>query len=240
MTRPFLDALRRYFSSRGYVEVSMPLQGGLGLAFEKGDERVAVFIIDEEAVKLRGELIKRLMKASKGENFDLVYVAAPKLIATVLDASVFVELGVGLLVVGENVVEAAPAKKRSQPIIGEDLRRRLMRLEERIDALEAEEARSEGVESLTERITRLELEVEALKDNISKSLRRLDATLSGILAKVNALEEVLVSLKRVKMPAVSVKEPGLEPGVTVADEGLPSFFKDNPWLKILSSKGRES
>ena len=55
------------------------------------------------------------------------------------------------------------------------------------------------------------------------------------IEKLQRLERVVVQQK----PVTTVETPVPAGGKTVTDESLPVFIQDNPWVEILSSRGKE-
>ncbi len=238
MTRAIAEAVRRYFQLKGYVEEPPPPQGP-SLSFKGPSGRVAVYLIDEEALKARGEALRRLLRASSTDGYDLAYVAVSKPIATVVDASILHEVGVGMLIVDGQVLEATPAKRRMTLNLRglEELRRQLSALEEKVRRLETgHETLAKPVdEELAFRVNRLEGEVAELRANLEDGLRRLLSSLTSILDKIASLESMLSEMRREHKPMVEATPLREE----APPSELPSFFKDNPWLRILSTRGRE-
>ncbi|PCN50399.1 hypothetical protein B6U99_04600 [Candidatus Geothermarchaeota archaeon ex4572_27] len=234
MTDRLSEAVKRYFLGRGLVEDGSP-SGGANLSFRGPMGRVAVYVIDDQALRDRGEALRRVVRAASSQGYDLVYVAASKLVATVLDASALAEQGIGLLVVDGEVHEASPARRRPRAEGVEGLASRVRELEGRVEALE----RSPRAEAIAVRVERLEREVAELRANLEAGLRRLVSSLTSILDKIASLEGVLSELRAhtARAEATPIATPTMAAEATPSE--LPSYFKDNPWLRILSARGRE-
>lgn len=226
MTEEHLDLLRIFFKQKGFVETASPSKDEL--FFEKGELRTAVLVVSSEELRKKGEALKKLLKASSLSDVDYVYIATSRLMATTIDTSALSQHGLGLLVVDGRVIEALPAKKRARQVgLGE--------LVERIAMLEAKVAElASGAQIAMATPSGLE-EVRAqlaeLRARLDSSTKRLEASINSLAKRVAKLEEG--QARRAVEVEVAVEEPQ-----KVEVEGLPSYFKDNPWIAILSSRGR--
>ena len=150
------------------------------------------------------------------------------------------EHDIGLLIVdGDEVRETLPSPFRPVargqaeqapvgPEIGE-LLERLAALENRLAALERELM---GVRPLLNEIG----SVKGLREQVKALSSRLDA----LSRRVDLLASSLA--QRPAGPAVAkpVPSPAPTPAMGPGElEGLPSFFKDNPWLEILARRGQD-
>ncbi len=93
------------------------------------------------------------------------------------------------------------------------------------------------VNELLRRLEELETRVASLE-----GLRRLVAEVEALRARVESLAKQLAALaEREQLTAPKPAEGRREYGTADAspDLELPSFLKDNPWVEILSKKGRE-
>jgi polyhydroxyalkanoate synthesis regulator phasin len=93
------------------------------------------------------------------------------------------------------------------------------------------------VSELLRRLQELESRVTALE-----GLRRLVAEVEALRARVESLAKQLSALparEQVAAPAPAEERPTSISADTSQGLELPSFLKDNPWVEILSKKGRE-
>jgi polyhydroxyalkanoate synthesis regulator phasin len=103
-----------------------------------------------------------------------------------------------------------------------------------------EKVATETVLEVTEvlrRLQELESRVAALE-----GLRRLVAEVEALRARVESLAKQLSALatkEQVAVPPSAVERPTSITADTSQGFELPSFLKDNPWVEILSRKGRE-
>jgi TolA-binding protein len=93
------------------------------------------------------------------------------------------------------------------------------------------------VSEILRRLQELESRVMALE-----GLRRLVAEVEALKARVESLAKQLSALaarEQVAAPPPAEKTPTAISVDTSQGLELPSFLKDNPWVEILSKKGRE-
>ena len=125
----------------------------------------------------------------------------------------------------------------------EELLRKVENLEARVssEVLIRERAPAEVSAEITEvlrRLQELEARVAALE-----GLRRLVAEVDALRARVESLARQLASIASQRQETAVAARPeerrGPEPASEIERSELPSFLKDNPWVEILSRKGRE-
>jgi polyhydroxyalkanoate synthesis regulator phasin len=93
------------------------------------------------------------------------------------------------------------------------------------------------VSEILGRLQELESRVTALED-----LRRLVTEVEALRARVESLAKQLsapATMEQVAAPPPTEKTPTSITADTSEGFELPSFLKDNPWVEILSKKGRE-
>jgi chromosome segregation ATPase len=93
------------------------------------------------------------------------------------------------------------------------------------------------VSEILRRLQELESRVTALE-----GLRRLVAEVEALRARVESLAKQLSTLaarEEVAAPAPAEERPTSITADTSQGFELPSFLRDNPWVEILSKKGRE-
>ena len=202
------DRIREYFLSKGYSED--PINEDGFSAFLNGEYRTAVKVLSLEDLEDRNILLQSLLEAaSKPRSHSRIYVAMPKLLASVIDGKILEEIGLGLLIYDErNVEEAIPAKVMKPKTV------------QKVPA-------AVGVDpSITRELQLLKMEISELRETVEKLKRELDGLRGGV--KPHREEK---GKREVKM---EVKISSSQPS------GLPSFFQDNPWLSVLSQRGKET
>ncbi len=246
MTNDIIDKLILYFTSKGYLEYEidkLSRDDKPELAFKRGNETLSVYILDIDSLSGKGAIMKKIAEAITDEVSNFTYIAVLSEIESLIDHELLSKYGVGLLVINEDVEEKLSAKRRESRVMkmDEEIKNRLKELElkaikfeKAIVELESMISRMEflgeptyDISSLNERLNRVEREIERIKSE-----------LSSIHSKLERLESKIVHEKAevAEVPLI-VKETEVE--VTIPSEGLPSFFKDNPWLNILSTRGRK-
>ncbi|MEM2123283.1 MAG: hypothetical protein QXE79_06565 [Candidatus Bathyarchaeia archaeon] len=206
MNKPKLqDRIREYFLSKGYSEEDID-DGGFP-SFSDGEYRSAVKILSLEDLGDRNILLQSLLEAvSKPGLHDKMYVAMPKLLASVIDGRILEEAGLGLLIYDErSIEEAIPAGIKSQ---------RIQAVSAPVDP------------SITLELQFLKAEISGLRETVERLKREINVLREGVKPR---LEE-------------EIKEVKMEVNVSSSShfQDLPSFFRDNPWLSVLSQRGRES
>lgn len=200
------DRIREYFLSQGYSED--PINEDGFSSFLDGEYRTAVKILSLEDLEDRNILLQSLLEAaSNPKSYNKVYVAMPKLLASIIDGKILEEIGLGLLIYDERSVEEAIPAKTVKP--------------------QAVHASSTTVDpSIARELQFLKAELSELRETVEKLKRELTALREGV--KPHREER---GRREVKM---EVKIPQSQP------LGLPSFFQDNPWLSVLSQRGKET
>jgi len=225
--KEIIEKVREYFLSRGFQEASIDelnLKVRPDLAFTRNGDLVFVEVLEIGALSDRSLFMKALMNTSALRDYcNLLYIAAPKLLAVIIDSSTLSEYGVGLLTVGDKVLEAQPATYR--PI------KSVKPQQVSIEIPEIEELKK--IPLIEERIRELERVIVELRSTISN----LQGKIYSLSSRVESLEKLGIQVKT-KIPKPEVK-PEVTAPVEVSSEGLPSFLKDNPWVSILSKRGEE-
>jgi len=204
----------------------MILEGPVGKVF--------IMMLGERALSDRGYFMGVVMRASSlRKECNFLYLAVPKVVAPFVDIDVLKEHAIGLLVVEDGEVwEALTSPYR--PV--EEMAPGGMPLEFPTDLLDR-------LSKLEKRISRLEQEISALRPLLREvsSLRALGRQVRELSSRVEALSRRLASLPLETRRHAPPEEARVAPASPqqAGVEGLPSFFKDNPWLEILSKRGEE-
>ena len=240
------DKLRTYFASEGYIEHPIdqfPQEVRPDMAFKRNSDLLFVYIIDLHLLSSKSVILRKIMRmAAVKKHCNLTYVAAPKIVATTLDSAALEEHGIGMLIVNDDVREVVPAKYmevESKPAISEEVKRKISELEEKISRLERAIANMEIAISRIEyaqpqpttaindeKLSEIERELSKIRDDILLLSRRI-SNIEERMSRAGEAKKIVIT----KPPEITVE-------VKKAAEGLPSFFKDNPWLSILSSRGK--
>ena len=211
-----IERIIGFFGSRGFSKISESklneedLQVKPDLAFQKDDMRVFVKFADISIVEDRTKFIKTIMEISTLINYcDKLYLVIPKFLATIIDSDILKEKGIGLITYNGKITEVLPAVSRK---VREIL------------------VKKENIETMFQEISDLKrLVVELIEE-----IRELKERITTVERKISELRVVTVTEVGVK----EVKETVTYSETQTMPE-LPSFFQDNPWLEILSKRGKE-
>lgn len=168
---------------------------------------VCVVILDQALWADRRVFMDSVMKASAlAGKANRTYLALPKVAASVADARLFHDRGIGLFTYDQrNVEEALPARYFET----------------------ATATRNEADETVT--------------GQLQNEIRELRAQFDILERTVQHLNEQLAASREIRPTREPVRTPS--PPSSLADIGvvhnLPTFFAGNPWVEVLSRRGRE-
>ena len=207
---PIEERLRHYFLAMG-AQISEPLENvPPGLTIGLGSEKIHVAILNSDAFLQRGKIIESVMGlASLRGSVNQLYLAAPRLLGTTVDAEVFRSQGIGLLLFDDRRIDETVAPQSFHQ--------------------ETREPREQRFDP------RLEAEVETLK-SMYLEMEKTVATLREDLKNYQeTMRPPLTTSENLSNPPTFDQERKF----TRPEVGLPSFFVNNPWLEVLSKRGRE-
>jgi len=175
--------------------------------FEAEGTSVRVVILDQALWADRQKVMDCIMRASASAGkVSRTYLALPKTAASVTDARIFQERGIGLFTYDQrNIEEALPARY-----------------------FEVTNAFPHHVDDTT-------------TSQLQNELRELRVEFAELEQAVQHLKEQLESSKEVfspSRPAPAFTSRKQLPEVQVV-ASLPTFFAGNPWVEVLSRRGRE-
>jgi hypothetical protein len=217
MNLPIEERFRLYFTAKGFS----PIEEGSGdrglptLAFSDGEQLVRVAIMPLSPIGSRTSILSAAMRALElKRSAHMVYLALPKLYASMIDAEIFEERGLGLITFDERRLDEVIPAKASEP-----------------EPARAPAAHpgvgEEELRGLKERIS----ELEALVRSLDRQLRALREAPAAPEPRMGPDAEMEFIPSRPSPPS--------QPQPMRSGE-LPSYFKDNPWLEILAKRGREA
>ncbi len=176
------------------------------LIFKVGDSILSIEVLSGKEILDRNAILNSALKAlAKFEYSNKVYLALPKVYASIIDGEILQNHGLGLLTYDEKEVkEVVPAKfiKKQSPL---PLK-----------------------ENYEKKIEELKIELKKLKENYML-----------LKSTVNTLKNEVEKLKGGLIKEEKIHEVKPKPKLETPTEGLPSFFKDNPWLEVLAKRGKE-
>lgn len=208
---PIDQRLVHYFLAMGAQQTEAAQIPYTNLAFVSGSEKISVLILTNEEVLETNRILDTILALASLRNLSqLLYLAAPRLLGASVDAAIFRSHGIGLLLFDERRIDEALAPQRLQPSPSEQV----------------------GAGLTTEVMT----ELAALKSMYAE----MEHNLARLRDDVEAYQRTGGNQKRFDPPLPSRIAPS-EPtfvGSNVPGTPLPPFFVNNPWLDVLSKRGR--
>ena len=185
-----------------------------GLSFLVGEDNVHVMVLKTQDLVQRNSIIDTVLKLSSLRNsYQTVYLAAPRLLGATIDASIFRAHGIGLLFFDERRIDEAVAP---QPL-------QAMRPQ-----LTPAPARDPGLASELATLKSMYFEMERNLTQLRDDFKNLhEAPRNGGFAS-QLSHSPLGGVPREPVYASNITEGG----------PLPSYFSNNPWLEVLSRRGR--
>jgi hypothetical protein len=179
------------------------------LSLIAGNQKLQVAILKNDAIIQRNRILETILALNaKREAFNLVYLAAPKLIGAVMDAALFRSHGIGLVLFDERRIdEVVPPQTFQVPTSQEPM----SRLQDQEVAKELAALRSMYAE--------MERSMTSLREEL-KDIKEMRRTVDPEIEPVNGQRRVLATQ------------------MLTGRGSLPSFFSNNPWLDVLSKRGR--
>ena len=207
---PIEERLVHYFLAMGARRTEDAEIPHCNLAFVSGSEKIHVVLLNNDDIGQRNTIIEAMFSlASLRNSSSLLYLVAPRLLGPSIDVAIFRPHGIGLLLFDERRIDEAI---RPQPIQS-----------------------SNPVPQAPNVDVGISAELAALKSMYAE----MERTIAGLRADLNTHNrepERQVTGRESTSPS-RLPEPAFI-GRGVADSGLPSFFANNPWLDVLSRRGR--
>jgi hypothetical protein len=175
-----------------------------------GAETLHVAILESSDLLQKGKVIDSIMTlASLRSSLNQLYLAAPRLLGTTIEAEVFRSHGIGLLLFDDRRIDETVAPQMLHP--------------------------SPQEPSVRVQDPALVAEVSALKSMYLEMERTIAKLREDLRSYQESRETPPPALRRLPAPPIIQREdkftsPGAE---------LPSFFVNNPWLEVLSKRGTE-
>jgi len=186
-----------------------------GLSFLVGADNVHVMVLKTQDLAQRNSIIDTVLKLSSLRNsYQTVYLAAPRLLGATIDASVFRAHGMGLLLFDERRIDEAVAPQPLQAT--------------RPQVTPAPVQESELVSELA---------------TLKSMYFEMERNLTQLREDLKNLHEAPVNTGRFapqpSQPPLGggPHEPLFVPNMSQSG-ALPSYFSNNPWLEVLSKRGR--
>ncbi len=209
---PIEARLLHYFLAMGAQQTESAQISHSNLAFISGSEKIHVVILRNEEVVQRNKIIGTILTlASLRNSSQLLYLAAPRLLGASVDAAIFRSHGIGLLLFDERRIDEALAPRQ----------------------LESARSEQERPASVTPEVA---TELVALKSMYAEMERNI--------ARLRDDLEAFQRAERSQRPSEPVPPSHIVPPdrtfveSNVSGAPLPPFFVNNPWLDVLSKRGR--
>ncbi len=202
-----------------------------GLSFLVGADNVHVMILKTRDLAQRNSIIDTVLKLSSLRNsYQTVYLAAPRLLGATIDASIFRAHGIGLLFFDERRIDEAVAPQPLQP----------SRLQ--TNQLPQDPVLVTELATLKSMYFEMERNLTQLRDDLKNTH---ETPRIGGLAPQLSQPPQEIPRNAVFAPNIAQDE-ALHSYFNQADPpsrgeslgALPSYFSNNPWLEVLSKRGR--
>jgi len=212
---PIEQRILHYFLAMGAQQNSPLGTNDSPLSFTLGKDKLIVTILTADDIVQRNRIIEALLHiASFRAALTQLYVVAPRLLGASLDVQIFRSQGIGLLLFDERRIEEAI---QPQPIFQEDQPQPTTATPD--PTVLSELATLKSMYSQMERtLESIRAEFTSIKQNSEGKTPHLERDTKNF-----AFEPVM---------------PGPSLLVDPAEGPLPSFFANNPWLDVLSRRGR--
>jgi hypothetical protein len=209
---PIEDRLLHYFLAMGAQQAERSEIPQNNLAFISGSEKIHVVILRSEDFVERNRVIEAILSLTSLRNSSqLLYLAAPRLLGASIDAAIFRPYGIGLLLFDERRIDEAVAPQLVQPT------KMMQQISETPDpGLFTELA------TLKSMYTEMERTIATLRDDL-KTIRRNSETQTDT---------------REPTPSRIAPHEPIFASSSTSESQLPAFFTNNPWLDVLSKRGR--
>jgi FtsZ-binding cell division protein ZapB len=203
------ERLLHYFLAMGAQPTEALQDAPPGLSIIIGSEKAHIAVLKNDAFLHTGKIIESIMSLNSLKNrVNQLYLAAPRLLGTTVEAGLFRSSGIGLILfddrrIDETVTPKSFHQQDAQPVQSHD---------------------NQLLQELNE---------------VKSMYLEMEKNFSSLRDEVRSYQERMKSLatmpERISSPMLSPHEP-IHSG---SSAGLPSFFADNPWLEVLSRRGRE-
>jgi len=207
---PIEERLLHYFLAMGAEPAEHIQEAPEGLTLVLGSERIHIAILKNDAFLERGKIVGSIMSlASLRDSVNQLYLAAPRLLGTTVEAGIFRSHGIGLLLFDDRRIEETVTPQSFQP------------RQAKAGSYNPDQA--------------LVTEIETLKSMYSEMERNLTSLQDEVRNYQEKMASMTASRETFSLPPVLRQEPTYVP----QSSGLPSFFSNNPWLEVLSKRGKE-
>lgn len=207
---PIEERLLHYFLAMG-AQTTDPLQNSPpGISLALGTEKVHVAILKNDAFLQRNKIVGSILDLSAlRTSVDLIYLAAPKLLGTAIDADVFRSHGIGLLLFDDRRIDEIVPPQSIQP------------------------PKTQQIIQTTDSAFMTELA------SLKSMYLEMERTISNLREELKSFQQSVASVPSPPERITPASMVQTQPRFTGPGAELPSFFTNNPWLEVLSKRGRE-
>jgi hypothetical protein len=189
------------------------------LSFMMDNERTLVCVLTITDVIQRNRIIETLLHVSSLRSEGIqAYIAAPRLLGATLDNEILRSSGIGLLLYDDRLVEETIKPGPTSRATG---------------ISQASQSRSADAILITE-LAALKLTCAELEKNMSRMRMEFKSLQESAMSSTTTPHG---SDLPQKLNTLHCHEATYQT-VTVGEDTLPSFFSNNPWLDVLSKRGR--
>jgi len=182
-----------------------------GVSFLIGGESIHVLILTPDALAHRNAIIDAVLSLTTlRSQYNLIYLAAPRLLGASIDASLFRSRGLGLLFFDER------------------------RIDEAVPPQLAQFAPAAATPPIQDNAVVDEL---ATLKSMYRDMERTLNQLRDDLTNLRQLTPVQVEAPRISEPVPSAADQPIFTHRRLESGPLPSYFTNNPWLEVLSRRG---
>jgi hypothetical protein len=180
------------------------------LSLVLGQDKIHVVVLKKEDTFQRSKILESILSlASLRTSSNQLYLAAPRLLGAIIDAEIFRTHGIGLILFDDRRID-------------ETIPPQLAHIPQReISAVGADAS--------------VMAELVALRS----MYQEIEKNLSGLREEMKNLQTTVTSNSNLPVPPQGHQSTPSEPFYPNQDNRLPSFFNNNPWLDVLSRRGRE-
>ena len=197
-----------YFLAMGAQQIANSDLDQGGVSFLVGSEKTHVLFLKPQDLAQRNAIIDAVMNLSTLRNvYQLVYLAAPRLLGATIDASVFRTRGIGLLFYDERRIDEAVPPQHIHP------------------------SPATGAKPLEDNALATELAT------LKSMYREMQQTINQLRVDLTSLHRPSRMPEELPPPVQALTSQPILTENRTESVGLPSYFANNPWLEVLSKRG---
>jgi hypothetical protein len=214
LSLPIEERIHHYFIAMGALCDENPSNPRI-LSFMLGKERTLVSVLSITDIIQRNRIIDTLLHLSSLRNEGTQpYIAAPRLLGATLDSQILRSSGIGLLLYDDRRIEETIKPEPIQRMI------------------EPQAPSSSTDTGLISELATLRSMYAELEKNMSMMMTEFKSLQESVMSSRSCNSDPMPAFGALQRPEATIQR-GVPDGGT-----LPSFFTNNPWLDVLSRRGR--